>query len=152
VERLVQLTAKRGIAGRVIDAGCGSGILALSAAKLGYERVSGFDNDPLAVDISRENATMNEMDGRVDFYNGDLVSGLQGRQAEVLLANIQADVLMRFSSELIGVVAPGGAMILSGILATELPQIRDAFAAAVPDWKLDSRVMGEWSDLFLEWA
>jgi ribosomal protein L11 methyltransferase len=92
------------------------------------------------------------MDGRVDFYNGDLVSGLQGRQAEVLLANIQADVLMRFSSELIGVVAPGGAMILSGILATELPQIRDAFAAAVPDWKLDSRVMGEWSDLFLEWA
>lgn len=152
VERLVKLTANRGIAGRVLDAGCGSGILALSAAKLGYKQVSGFDNDPLAVDISRENATMNGMDGRLEFYNGDLVSGLLGRQAEVLLANIQSDVLMCFSRELIGAVAPGGALVLSGILASELPQVRDAFTVLVPDWKIESRVMGEWSDLFLEQA
>jgi ribosomal protein L11 methyltransferase len=152
VERLVKLADKRGTTGRVVDAGCGSGILALSAAKLGYERVSGFDNDPLAVDVSRENASMNGLGRQVDFFVGDLVTGLLNRQAEVVLANIQSDVLMRFSKELLAAVAPSGAMVLSGILATELPQVREAFVAAVPQWKVDSRVMGEWSDLLLERA
>ncbi len=149
VERLVKLAAEKGVAGRVIDAGCGSGILALSAAKLGYTRVAAFDNDPLAVDVSRENAALNGLVGRVDFYVGDLVSGLAGRQAELLLANIQADVLMRFARELLGSVAPGGALVLSGILASELAQVREAFAAQAGGWSIDSRVMGEWSDLVL---
>jgi ribosomal protein L11 methyltransferase len=150
VERLVKLADKRGTTGRVVDAGCGSGILALSAAKLGYERVCGFDNDPLAVDVSRENASMNGLGRQVDFFVGDLVTGLLNRQAEVVLANIQSDVLIRFSKELLGAVAPHGAIVLSGILASELPQVREAFVAAVPQWKVDSRVMGEWSDLLLE--
>jgi len=150
VERLVKLADQRGTTGRVVDAGCGSGILALSAAKLGYERVCGFDNDPLAVDVSRENASMNGLGRQVDFFVGDLVTGLLNRQAEVVLANIQSDVLMRFSKELLGAVASDGAIVLSGILASELPQVRESFVAAVPQWKVDSRVMGEWSDLLLE--
>jgi ribosomal protein L11 methyltransferase len=150
VERLVKLADKRGTTGRVVDAGCGSGILALSAAKLGYKRVCGFDNDPLAVDVSRENASMNGLGRQVDFFVGDLVTGLLNRQAEVVLANIQSDVLMRFSKELLGAVASDGAIVLSGILASELPQVRESFVAAVPQWKVDSRVMGEWSDLLLE--
>ena len=149
VERLVQFAAENGVAGRVIDAGCGSGILALSAAKLGYTRVAAFDNDPLAVDVSRENAALNGLAGRVDFYVGDLVTGLAGRQAELVLANIQADVLMRFAQELLGAVASGGALVLSGILAGELAQVREAFARLAPDWRVDTRVMGEWSDLVL---
>ena len=149
VERLVKFAAENGVAGRVIDAGCGSGILALSAAKLGYTRVAAFDNDPLAVDVSRENAALNGLVGGVDFYVGDLVTGLAGRQAELVLANIQADVLMRFAQELLGAVASGGALVLSGILATELAQVRDAFARLAPDWRVDTRVMGEWSDLVL---
>jgi ribosomal protein L11 methyltransferase len=149
VERLVNFAAENGVAGRVIDAGCGSGILALSAAKLGYMRVAAFDNDPLAVDVSRENAALNGLAGRVDFYVGDLVTGLAGRQAELVLANIQADVLMRFAQELLGAVASGGALVLSGILATELAQVREAFARLAPDWRVDTRVMGEWSDLVL---
>lgn len=149
VERLVKLAADSGTQGRVIDAGCGSGILALSAVKLGYQRVAAFDNDPLAVDVSRENATLNGLEGRVDFYVGDLVTGLSGRSAELLLANIQADVLMKFSSELLGAVAPGGTLVLSGILATELTQVREAFARLASGWAVDSRVMGEWSDLML---
>jgi ribosomal protein L11 methyltransferase len=152
-ERLVALAAKAGDRVgelRVIDAGCGSGILALSAAKLGFKRIAGFDNDPEAVRVSEENAVLNELGGAVDFFVGDLVSGLAGgRQAEVVLANIQADVLMRFVAELTGAVAPGGALVLSGILAIELDKVRQVFTDAVPTWQIESRVMGEWSDLLV---
>lgn len=152
-ERLVALADKAGghiAEWRVIDAGCGSGILALSAAKLGFKHVTGFDNDPEAVRVSEENAELNGLAGAVDFFTGDLVSGLAGgRQAEVVLANIQADVLMRFVNELTGAVSAGGALVLSGILAIELEQVRAVFAAVVPAWKIESRVMGEWSDLAL---
>jgi len=149
VERLVKFTGKCGVGGRVIDAGCGSGILALSAAKLGYRDIVAFDNDAEAVQVSGENAELNGLAGRVNFFTGDLVTGLAGRQAELVLANIQADVLMRFARELLGAVAPEGVLVLSGILAGELAQVREAFQAAAPGWESDSRVMGEWSDLVL---
>lgn len=149
VERLVKFAAESGVTGRVIDAGCGSGILALSAVKLGFRRVAAFDNDPQAVDVSRENAALNGLAGRVDFFVGDLVTGFAGRQAELVLANIQADVLMKFSNELLATVVPGGALVLSGILAGELAQVREVFAGLAAGWHVDSRVMGEWSDLVL---
>lgn len=153
-ERLVALAteAGRNIENyRVIDAGCGSGILALSAAKLGFKHVAGFDNDPEAVRVSGENADLNGLTGAVDFFTGDLVTGLAGgRQGEVVLANIQADVLIRFVNELTGAVAEEGALVLSGILAVELEKVRAVYAAAVPSWCIESRVMGEWSDLLLK--
>ena len=162
VERLVQLAETRlrqgdgGQAGnrkienlRVVDAGCGSGILALSAVRLGFGDVTGFDNDPEAVRVSEENAAVNGLAERVKFFAADLVTGLRGVQADVVLANIQADVLMRFARELTGAVAPGGALALSGILTHENAQVRAAFAAAAPGWKAESRTMGEWSDVLL---
>jgi ribosomal protein L11 methyltransferase len=155
VERLVafdtEFEAKGGKreTARVVDAGCGSGILALSAALLGFGDVTGFDNDPEAVRVSGENAALNEMVGRVNFFAGDLTGGLKGRSADLLLANIQADVLMRFARELAGAVAPGGEMVLSGILAVELDQVRAAFAAVTPGWREETRVLGEWSSLAL---
>ena len=149
VERLVAFAERHGTGGRVVDAGCGSGILALSTVKLGFPNVVAFDNDPLAIAVSKENAELNGLGGRVDFYVGDLVTGLAGRQAELVLANIQADVLMKFARELVNAVAPGGVLVLSGILATELAQVRTVFEAMPPGWTPDSRVMGEWSDLAL---
>lgn len=153
-ERLVALSTKAGerAAGwRVIDAGCGSGILALSAVKLGFTHVAGFDNDPEAVRVSEENAVLNDVGGAVEFFTADLVGGLTGRrQAEIVLANIQADVLMRFVGELTGAVASGGTLVLSGILGIELERVRAVFAEAVPTWRIESRLMGEWSDLALE--
>lgn len=148
-ERLVRHAAEHGTTGRVIDAGCGSGILALSAALLGYACVAGFDNDPEAIRVSEENATMNGLAGSVEFFVGDLVTGLAGREAELVLANIQADVLVRFTRELLTAVAPGGWLVLSGILEPELVVVREAFAAAAPGWSVETRVMGEWSDLLL---
>jgi ribosomal protein L11 methyltransferase len=149
VERMVAFAAARRPGDRVIDAGCGSGILALSAVKLGYGHVAAFDNDPLAVDVSRENAALNDLDGRVDFCVGDLVTGLKDRRAELVLANIQADVLTRFAAELLAAVAPGGTLVLSGILAQEVEQVREGFVRLAPGWKVDSRALGEWCDLVL---
>jgi ribosomal protein L11 methyltransferase len=133
---------KRGSA-RVIDAGCGSGILAISAARLGLGPVVGFDHDPDAVRVSRENAGRNGVSALTEFFVGDLRSGLSGRRADLILANIQAGVLMRHARDLVRAVAPGGWLVLSGILATELSPVRAAFAFAALDWATDSRKMGE---------
>jgi ribosomal protein L11 methyltransferase len=149
---LGQNRAKAGAAGvpsGVLDAGCGSGILAVSAARFGLGPVAGFDNDPVAVRVSRENANLNDVADRVEFLFGDLTTGLAGRQAGLVLANIQTDVLCRFSRELVRAVAPGGWLSLSGILARELGALREHFAAEAPGWMADSRTIGEWADLLL---
>ena len=146
-ERLAQHAELHGSSGRVIDAGCGSGILALSAAKLGFLDISGFDNDPEAIRVSQENADLNGLNGKVGLYVGDLVTGLAGRQGELVMANIQADVLMRFVNELCGAVAPGGELVLSGILSRELDEVRAKFAEHDRTWRMDSRILGEWADL-----
>lgn len=149
-ERLVAFAQERDRSAVVIDAGCGSGILALSAAKLGFTQVLGFDNDPEAVRVSEENAELNGLSGRVAFKTADLISGLAGRRADLVLANIQADVLMTFASGLVSAVAPGGQLVLSGILASENDRVKAAFASVAPGWSMDTRVMGEWSDLVLD--
>ncbi len=150
VERLVARAESTSRRGRVIDAGCGSGILALSAVRLGWTDVSGFDNDPEAVRVSEENAALNDLDGAVRFTTADLVTGLPaGTQADVVLANIQADVLLRFIPQLVNAIAPGGLLVLSGILARENDQVRAAYAAATPGWRVEHRLMGEWSDVAL---
>jgi len=135
--------------GRVIDAGCGSGILALSAARLGFGDVSGFDNDAEAVRVSLENADLNGLGGTVRFSVAGLAEGLDGAQAAVVLANIQSDVLIRHAALLAGAVAPGGMLALSGILAAEGGSVRAAFAPVAAGWGSESRALGEWCDVCL---
>ena len=149
VERLVRFAEGNNGQGRVIDAGCGSGILALSAAKLGFLAVSGFDNDAEAILVSEKNAALNGIAGKVEFYTGDLVTGLVGRQAELILANIQADVLRAYARQLCSAVAPSGQLVLSGILSQELAQVREEFTVLVPSWRIETRILGEWADLSL---
>jgi ribosomal protein L11 methyltransferase len=150
IERLVEFEAAgadKELA--VVDAGCGSGILALSAALLGFRDVRGFDSDPEAIRVSIENAALNGLQGAVRFAAAALPGGLGSGGAGVVLANIQADVLVRHAAELAEGVAPGGLLAMSGILAAESETVRAAFAAAAPGWGPDSRVLGEWCDLSL---
>ncbi len=155
IERLVEFDSHLGGApgpsreGLVIDAGCGSGILALSASLLGYRNVVGFDNDAEAVRVSCENAELNGLSDRVRFTTAALTAGLAGADASLVLANLQADVLARHARELAGAVAPGGWLEMSGILAAEAAAVREAFASAAPGWDHDSRTLGEWCDLCL---
>jgi ribosomal protein L11 methyltransferase len=151
IERLVEFEGRIGEheSIRVLDAGCGSGILALSAARLGIRDVTGFDNDPEAIRVSIENAELNGLSGGVRFMVAGLPGGLGGGSADVVLANIQSDVLVRYSTELLAVIAPGGMLAMSGILAAEIGTVRAAFAEAAPDWTFDTRTLGEWSDACL---
>jgi ribosomal protein L11 methyltransferase len=140
---------------RVTDAGCGSGILALSAARLGCGRVAGFDRDPEAVRVSLENRAANGIGAEAAlFAHHGLEAGLPwAGPADVLLANIISDVLLIYADNLLAATAPGGVLALSGILATEQARVREHFEAKARDaWggvRSDGRVMGEWSDVAL---
>lgn len=116
-------------AARVIDLGCGSGILAIAAARLGAASVLALDIDPLAVEATQANCRRNSVTERVEAQLGSL-DDLDAprlatfRPADLLLANILAPVLIdMLSSGLERHVAPGGLAVLSGILADQLPGV-----------------------------
>jgi ribosomal protein L11 methyltransferase len=138
---------------QIIDAGCGSGILALSAAALGFKNVSGFDIDPEAIVVCLKNASENPHITRPDFRTADLENGLKNTRADLLLANIQTDVLIPYSQQLVQSVSPSGTLVLSGILTKEVEQVRtrymSEFARLYSEKMIDvdSRQDGEWSDL-----
>lgn len=149
----------RDVAGRtpaaleLIDAGCGSGILAISAAKLGLGKVLGFDRDPEAVRVAAENRGFNDLpQDAVAFEENGIEEALAGRQTDCILANIQADVLRIYAESLVDAIRPGGVLALSGILAEEVDSVRAAFDPLVrAKWGIDpaadSRVDGIWCDL-----
>lgn len=153
VERMVEAGREWRAEGRdpaqleVLDAGCGSGILAISAVKCGFGTVAGFDLDPVAVEVSQANAELNGVAGQIEFFEGDLVTGLPGRAADLLIANIQADVLGRHAGELAAALKPGGRLVLSGILAAELTEVEECFQRVLPDAAFSSHQLGEWADL-----
>lgn len=130
----------------VLDMGCGSGILAIAARKLGFVEVAAFDNDPDAVAIARENAADNSVG--VVFEVCDLAQNT--RQADVVVANILAPVLIDHAGVIVASVKPGntGALILSGILDTQYAAVRAAFEAQ-GFAETRSLLIGEWrSGLF----
>jgi len=137
----------------VIDAGCGSGILAISAAKLGFGTVSGFDIDLASVQISRENAAVNGLGESIQFSVGGLEKCLPGRQADIILANILANVLAQNADILLGSVFPGGKLVLGGILAAEISEVKNVFESRSKiQWgtcEIKSTIDGEWADLAL---
>lgn len=138
----------------VIDAGCGSGVLALSASALGFKKIYGFDFDPEAITVCHSNSAENAHLDQPDFAVADLEKGFAGGlRGDLVLANIQTDVLIPHCDPLVNGVKAGGTLALSGILTKELEQVREhysvQFAAQRPDVTLtiDSRVDGEWGDL-----
>ena len=112
---------------RVLDVGTGSGILALVALVLGASFVVATDNDPDVIDVVRENAARNQLSERVDASTRDLPE--LGETFPLVLANIEARVLIPMAPALSSRVLPGGLLILSGILAGQEPDI----LAAYPD-------------------
>src|SRR5690606_4548126 len=103
----------------VYDAGTGSGIVAIAAAKLGAAAY-GIDLDPLSVNVARANAARNGLAERVVFERGDATEPPASRTlpdagADVIVANILKPVLTAAAPALAGALAPGGALILSGI-------------------------------------
>ena len=110
-----------------LDVGCGSGILSLSASLLGIKTVKGVDCDPDAIKVSIDNASLNSIEGKVDFETLPLEDLPEGKQYDVVLANIQADVLLKNSDLLVGQVRDGGTLVLSGILTREMEKVEAGF-------------------------
>ncbi|MGF1530893.1 MAG: 50S ribosomal protein L11 methyltransferase [Puniceicoccaceae bacterium] len=137
----------------LIDVGCGSGILALSARGLGFGQVFGFDRDPESVRISLENARENNLLTGVEFAQGGIEDWLPERKAIVVVANIQADVLRLYAEDLLAAVLPGGTLILSGILSSENGKVVQAFqtaAGARLHQPAESAFDGDWSSVVLK--
>lgn len=133
-----------------IDAGCGSGILAISAQKLGYSDIYGFDIDPEAVRISKENAKLNGISEKeIIFEEADLNRGLLGRQVDFLAANILANILTEHIELLINSVTVGGMLCLSGILTSEANDVQRKFTEKIDKvWKSNMLQVlrdGEWT-------
>ena len=127
---LVDYAQTRGAAPwSVLDLGCGTGILALAAQKLGARPVSGFDYDPAAVRISKKNATLNGVRG-VKFTCDDMTTWQPDAVHDVVLANIFFDVLTLSFSKILAATKPGGTIIVSGILHTQATDCLAAGTAA----------------------
>ena len=99
----------------VLDLGCGSGILSIAAVMLGARSALGVDIDMYAVRNASENAERNGVAGKTLFVAGDLLNGIKERY-DLILANIVAGVVIRLLGEAGRCLAPGGAMIVSGII------------------------------------
>jgi ribosomal protein L11 methyltransferase len=115
----------------VIDYGCGSGILAIAALKLGAREALGTDIDPQALLASRDNAERNEVSARLHLRSCDFATGSAAlpTPARILLANILAGPLGELAPLFARLVTPGGAIVLSGILKEQAPALAQTYAA-----------------------
>lgn len=113
----------------VFDVGTGSGILAVAAAKLGAGAVRAVDLDPVAVKVAGENVAANAAGDKVTVAAGDLLTGVTG-QADIIIANIVAAVIMRLVPDVPGRLKDGGLFLAGGVIADRLGDVTDAILAA----------------------
>jgi ribosomal protein L11 methyltransferase len=132
--------------GALVDLGCGSGVLAIAAAKLGWAPVLGVDHDPLAIDATRENAAVNGVELNARRY--DLLRDGPAPAAPTVLANLLGPLLRRLAKVGFEGGATPGALIASGLLATEADEIAAAFARRGL-CERTRRTDGEWAALLL---
>lgn len=101
----------------VIDVGTGSGILMIAADRLGASEIYGTDIDELAVESAKENLELNKIsEEKAKVYKGDLISVVENKKFDVVVANILADVLLILLHDISKVVKPNGKIIFSGII------------------------------------
>ena len=113
---------------RVLDYGCGSGILAIAALRLGASSAMGIDIDPQALTASLDNAKKN---GVADQLRLGLPDAPRGAPCEVVLANILAGPLVSLRDDILGSLGVGGLLALSGILREQAPDIQAAYEALI---------------------
>jgi ribosomal protein L11 methyltransferase len=130
---------------RVLDLGSGSGILAIGAVMLGAAHVLAVDIDPMAADISRENAEVNSVAHAITAQAGTLATVLAtGQTFDLLLANILARIIIQLCDEGLGdVVRAGGRAIFSGIILEQVEDVKAALARAGYQVTF-VRVEGDW--------
>ena len=109
----------------VIDVGTGSGVLAIGAAKLGATSIHALDLDEVAVKSAKENIALNKVDHLVQVTHGNLLDNVK-EQADIVVANILAEIIMTFTDDAFSIVKEGGLFITSGIIATKKDDVRNS--------------------------
>ncbi len=138
---LVEEYVKEGM--DVIDIGTGTGILAIAAAHMGAKHVLASDIDPMAVRVAKENIEINGFSDVIDAREGDLLEAADS-DANVVIANIIADVIIHISAPVRALIREGGVFICSGIAREREDEVIDALKKAGYG-KLDIRNDGEWT-------
>ena len=125
LQAIGELSQKQPLFGQqTLDFGSGSGILAIGMAQLGAQ-VLAVEIDPLAIDNSRDNARLNAVEPKID-YRQEL--GSFQTQCPVVVANILRPVLLEFAERLVGLLAPGGTLILSGLIESDVESVSQRYA------------------------
>ena len=128
-----------------LDMGTGSGILAISAAKLDYAPIHAFDFDPQCVRVAKANAATNRVRKKIRITRADLTKlRLRcAKQYDVVCANLLADLLIAERDRILARVKPHGMLVIAGILQREFPEVQTAYEAA--GWRLvASKAQKEW--------
>jgi ribosomal protein L11 methyltransferase len=139
----VEALADRGLldGARVLDVGCGSGILAIAAVKLGAREALAIDTDPIAIDATSANAARNRLGRRIEARAGSLPSG--DHPFDVVLANLIASLLVDLSPQLGAEVRVGGVVLASGIFVDRETEVRESFSKVGLD-VVGRSAEGEW--------
>lgn len=132
---------------RVLDLGCGSGILSIAAAKLGAASVLGVEIDAVAVRSARANVEMNGVGDRAEIIRGTLPSAKAPAQSfDLALANISARVIVDMAAHIADCLAPGGTLIASGVIAAHLAGVISALESAGATVR-ERTMDGDWAAL-----
>lgn len=134
--------SRKGSRWRMLDLGCGSGVLAIAANLLGAEECEALDYDPNAVSVTRHNAERNDARG-VTVQEADLLEWTTERQYEVVAANLFADVLQQSFSKIRKALGPGSCLILSGVLREQWEETHAVAVAAGLELG-DMKKKGKW--------
>ena len=129
---------------RVLDVGCGSGVLAVAAVLLGAAGADAVDISPAATAVTLANAERNGVAGRITASTTPLAE--VDRVYDVVVANILAPVLVGLAPDLVRVVAPGGALVVSGLLEGRSDHVE---AALAPLEVVDRHVLDSWATITL---
>ena len=116
-------------ASSVIDVGTGSGVLSIGAAKLGASKIHALDLDEVAVRSAIENIALNKVNDIVQVTHGNLLDNVD-EQADIVVANILAEIIMTFTDDAFTIVKDGGLFITSGIIATKKEDVRESLQQA----------------------